>query len=239
MVKEGLGASPELKQLDESIAARERSLVSSRRAFWTPKVLLNATVTRTFSEEGAGAGGLDNMFKGIGLSSLNLPEADDTDWEIAVQASIPLFTSGARKAAKAKAQEELNRLLITRQATEERIAAKIRTALYQTGASYSNIEQARNAAESAKKNLGLISDSYAKGAVSILDLLDAQNAALIAGLQAASSVYDYLVNLMDVQRSVGQFDFFLSEDGKRKWMEKLNEFFREHENGNISETGKG
>ena len=81
-------------------------------------------------------------------------------------------------------------------------------------------------ATAAKKNLDLVTDAYSRGAVSILDLLDAQNAALIAEETATNAVFDFLIDLMNLQRSLGGFDFFLDEQGLDGWLERLQHYIR-------------
>ena len=79
----------------------------------------------------------------------------------------------------------------------------------------------------ASRNYELVLDAYRQGTVTILDLLDAQTVALNANLDAANAVYVYLITLMEVQRSVGQFDFFLSASGRQTWFDKLDTFFKQ------------
>jgi outer membrane protein TolC len=126
-----------------------------------------------------------------------------------------------------RSRETLAQLRLEREATAERIATRIRTSLYQSGASFANIDLAREAARAAARNYDLVLDGYREGVVSILDVLDAQTESLNASLDAANSVYLYLIDLMEVQRAVGQIDFFVSEDGRRQWFSKLDTFFRE------------
>ena len=60
----------------------------------------------------------------------------------------------------------------------------------------------RKSADAAARTLELVQDSYARGAASILDLLDAQNNALTSELAAVTAVYDFLDDWAEVQRSV-------------------------------------
>ena len=94
-------------------------------------------------------------------------------------------------------------------------------------ASYPSIQLSRDAAVASDKNLELVTDSYERGILSIIDLLDAQNQALSANLAAANSIYDFLVDLMKVQRSLGMFVFFMDEDQKQLWFQKMEDFYLE------------
>jgi outer membrane protein len=91
--------------------------------------------------------------------------------------------------------------------------------------SFPSIRLSREAAESAWKNFELVTDAYSSGAVDITQLIDAQNAALVAKLAAENAVYDFLVDFMRVQRVIGSFDVFMSRDEREAWFQRLEEFF--------------
>jgi outer membrane protein len=224
MVQEGLETAPELRLSDAQIRAQERQLTADRRAFWLPSFALRANVA-TFDRSGTGSD--PSTIDLGGGQTITLSQDNDWSWEVGASASLPLFTGFGRVARENRSREELAQLRLEREATAERIATRIRTSLYQSGASFANIDLAREAARAAVRNYDLVLDGYREGVVSILDVLDAQTEALNASLDAANSVYLYLIDLMNVQRSVGQFDFFLSEAGRREWFSKLDAFFRE------------
>jgi hypothetical protein len=52
------------------------------------------------------------------------------------------------------------------------------------------------------------------------------NGALAANEAAANAVYDFLVDLMKVQRAVGEFDFFRSPEDRAAYFQRLDEFYR-------------
>jgi outer membrane protein TolC len=219
-VQEGFRNSPELRRFDASIQVQERQLLSARRAFWSPLIALQAGLTGRLAEGGAGT---ESPLAGTPLSP---PRPNDLDWQVAVQASLPLFTSGARSADRDQAEEDLARLQVERRATAERIEQRIRAALELTSSSYPGIGLSDEAAEAAKKNYDLVADAYSRGAVSIIDLLDAQNASLVAEQAAANAVYDFLIDLMEVQRAAGEFDFFRSSADREGWFQRLEAFFQ-------------
>ena len=222
MVQEGLLASPELRRLEAAIAAQERASVSARRAFWAPTVALAGGVTGILAKGGAGA---DSSLGSLLPLPGSLPTLGNVDWSVGIEVSLPLFTGGARRSELTRSQEELSRLQLEREARAERVEQRIRSALHVTGASYAGIRLSRDAAEAARKNLNLVGDSYSRGVASILDLLDAQNAALVADLSAANAVYDFLIDLMNVQRAIGKFDFFLGPGERDAWFNRLKAFF--------------
>ena len=216
MVQEGLEASPELRRFDAEIAAKDREIVSAKRSFWLPDFSLQALISDRFAESGAGSD-----------TPAGVDSANTTDWTVGVFATLPLFTSGQKRAALKRTQEELDALSIEREATSERIEERIRNAINITRSSYPSIQLSREAAEAAQKNLELITDSYTEGIKSIIDLLDAQNTALVADQRAANANYNFLIDLMNVQRAVGRFDFFLSEEDRQEWLHRYEIFSKE------------
>jgi outer membrane protein len=220
MVNEGLKQSPEIRNIDSQIAAQDRILKSTKRAFWLPSFSFVGEITQRFATGGAGSDvTIPKDFP------LQLEPVDKTEWTILFRARFPLFRGGAKIADYKQARETVSQLRFQRDSTSEKVEENIRSALNNTGASFPSIRFARDAAEAAQKNLDLVRDSYSRGVVSILDLLDAQNASLSADLNAATAVYDFLIDLMNVQRASGKFDFFTNQEEREEWFKRLEEFF--------------
>jgi len=223
LVTEGLDASPELQQLDAAIAAQERSLSLAKREFWVPTVTLFGDLTETFSEGGEGS-------DSPSIGGIDLPGKDDTDWTAGVQASLPLYAGGGRSATLKRSREELARLKYERDNTANAIEARILSAVHLIRASYPGIRLSMDAADAARRNLTLVTDSYVRGIKSIIDLIDAQNQALVANQQAANAAYDFLIDIMAVQRSVGSFFLFAPAEELGEWLERLNLHLLNEEN---------
>lgn len=222
MVQEGVNAAPELQQLDAAIAAQRRAKTATSRAFWMPTVALQAKVNNVFSRRGAGSDGI----KLPPSIPLTFPSAQDLNWNVGVQIALPLFTGLHRIAEDQQARVELDRLALEREAAQLAISQRIRSTMHIAGASYAGIEQARAASEAARKNLELVTDAYRSVAVSIITLIDAQNSALISEQAAANAAYDFMLDLMNVERAVGQFHFFRTEPERQAYFNRLEEFYR-------------
>ncbi len=213
VVEDGIAAVPELRRLDSLIRAQDRTLTSAKRAYWQPTLNLRADRTETFDRSGA--------------QGPPLPGIDDSETTIGLQLSFPLFTSGARSAQKVQASEQLIGLQLRYQAVAELVEQRIRSALFRTRSARTAIRLTREAASAARSNLDVVRDAYSRGTVSILDLLDAQNAALIAELRAATSVYDFVSDLMEVERAAARFDFFLTPQDQQDWFTRLEAYMTE------------
>ena len=211
MVAEGLEIAPELLGFDAAVAAQERILTTAKRAFWLPSFAAQGSVSELLAESGEGKRSDSTL--------------DDTDWRVGVFATFPLAEGGGKFATIKRAREELSQIQLEKEATSERIEQRIRSALHQASASYPNIRLSRSAAEAARRNLDLVADQYARGLVSIVDLLDAQNSSLRADQDAENAVYNFLIDWMDVERAFGRFDFLMTREQREEYFQKLEDFF--------------
>ena len=220
-----LDQSPELLAIEAAIAAQERSFLSSRRAFYLPDVFFQASVERQI-EGGAGADGpLSDI--GEAFPGITIEQPNGTNWSLSAQASLPLFDSGYRRAVSRQETELLSQLRFEREALRERVEERLRSTLHQTGASYAGIALARDAADASRRNLDLVQDAYARGAISILDLLDAQNAAILSEEAAANAVYDFLKDMLQVERALGRFYYRSAPQEIDALFERLDGYFVE------------
>jgi outer membrane protein TolC len=212
MAEEALGASPEIKSINALAAAERRTLQSANRSFYLPSAAVQAGLTDLWNSAGAGS----DLVQDFGLT-----------WSVGLNISYPLFTGAARFAERGRAAERLAQLETQRDAVAQLIEQRVRSSLHQMGASLANIELSAEAAEAANNAFQLVQDSYSRGRASIVDLLDAQNSALVADLLAATAVYDYLIDFINVERATGRYDFFRSEEDREAFFDRLERFFQQ------------
>ena len=199
-IERALRQAPELEQLNAQIDAKRRELTSQRRAYWLPDFSIGGRATSNLNQSGAGAG------PGAG--------EDLEDWSIGIQATLPLFSGGLKKANVSRASFELLQLESLRTATAELVEEEVRVQLHAAAAAYQQINLSATAAEASRKNFELVSDAYARGTVTVIELLDAQDTSLTASAAAAESLYSFLITIMSLQRSVGGFDFLLTPEAR-------------------------
>jgi outer membrane protein TolC len=197
-IDRALRQAPELEQLDAQILAKQRDLTSQRRSYWLPDFSIGGSFTSNLGQSGLGAG----------------PSAgeDLNDWSVGLQATLPIFSGGLKKANVSRASFELRQLESLRYSTEERVEESIRRQLHSAQAAYAQIDLTATAAEASLKNYNLVSDAYARGAVTVIELLDAQETSLRASAASAESLYNFLTVIMAMQRAVGGFDYLLPPD---------------------------
>lgn len=214
LVKEALVNAPELVAVKEQMAAQERSLKAAKRARYVPDILLTGSLDRIVDEDGG---------------DFNIDR--DEDWSVGVQLELPLYSGNKLEADKRQARIELRRLQLQERQIIDGIETQARFSVHKAGASRTNIGFARSAAEASTKTLEMVTDAYTRGSASDVDLIDAQNAALVAHLSSANAEYQFLLDLMDVERSIGFFDFFVDPARKEAWFDRLNTFSQQWQEG--------
>ena len=225
MIEEAVTRSPELKQLDAAIAAQERALTSAKRAYYSPTVAVQGSLNQRFVR--AGEGSEPNPMLG---------DSPSLTWSVGLVVSVPLFSGAARPAAVRQANAELARLRTQRRGVRDLVAQRINAAMHDMGASYAGIRLSRDSAEAAAKNLELITEAYSQGAISILELIDAQNAALVSEQVAANAVYDFLIDWMNAERAVGRFDVLMDDAERREFFQRAEAYAQKARN---SQAGTG
>ncbi len=206
-VEQALLLAPELTQIKTALDAKQRELTNLRRAYWLPDFTVSGQYTDNFSQQGGAPAA-----------------ADLEDWQVSVNATLPIFSGGSRRSEVSRARLEVKQLEASFASVRERAEQRTRGAFHDLNAVYVNIELSESAAESSRKNLELVTDSYSKGVVSIIELVDAQNSSLAADLTAANARYDFLVVAMELQRSIGVFDFLLPADVQAEGLKWLQEY---------------
>ena len=98
-----------------------------------------------------------------------------------------------------------------RDSPSNQIEEKIFNTVHLIRASYPGIRLAKGAADAIRRNLILVTYSYARGIKSIIDLIDAKNQVLMV-------ICDFRIDLMNVQRSTSNF----FSHSRKSWMNGCN-----------------
>jgi outer membrane protein TolC len=213
LIETGLKQAPELLQLDSQIEAKRRERVSQQRAYWLPEFSLQGSYDSNLNQSGAGAG--------------VIPGGDFDDWNVGIQATLPLFSGGLRKANLSRANLELMQLEALRSSIAEQIEQEIRSQMHFAQADYARISLTQEATDASLKNFDLVSDAYVRGTVSYIELLDAQEISLEASAASSDSLYNFLITIMAAQRAVGQFEFLLSPSERDTVANEIRRFVKD------------
>jgi outer membrane protein len=234
LVNFGLKKSADMQMLEGIINAKERSLTSTKLSRILPTISLFGSVTKNFyksdikspfslSIPAPPSSVSSDVATYIGqiLSGFSIPLPNDVDWNIGINASLNIF-SGMRTTVQIEQTDiELIQLKIQERSLEEKIALGIRSEMENLKAKNFGFAQSQIQVEAADKALKIVSDSYSRGAVSILFLLDAQGAALNAQQISANALYDLFISYMQLQRAVGQYYVLMTNEEREAFMNDM------------------
>ena len=214
-VETALQNAPELREIEARLAGSDRDLRTANRAYYLPDL-------RILGQAGT------NLHRGGAGSNLQGTGIDDEEWSLGVEASLPLFEGGARRADVNLASHRLVQNRLRRDDIRLAIEARAIAALQNIGGSYPAMRLSTAAAQAARQNLELVTNAYSVGTMSVTDLIDAQDADLGARLSEAQARYAFMIDFVAMLRAVADFDLLLEADGTAQWYAEMNAYFNEH-----------
>jgi len=207
--------SPEVKRADELLAGQQREVTSARRAFFVPDLTAVGIASDQFSRGGAG-------------SERTPLTPNNGAWFVGIQATIPIFSGGALRARLSENRYQLKQLDAQRDAAVDAVDARARSALARIPSSYPAIALSREAAAAAHENYTKVADAYARGVLSITDLISAQDASLNAELSQAQATFTFLIDFADTLRVSNSFDVLLDPQTREPWYNTVDAWFATH-----------
>lgn len=213
MVAQAFNNSPELKSFQEQIEGQSITFRQKQRRFYTPSFTTSFQYSRQLQQTNPGA--------------LTASANDDNIWQWNARAGLPLFQGGRRIHEMDQAKANLQRLQAQRIRAFQLIEQQTRSVLNNVSASRPNLYFTRRAADRAKLNLGIVQEKYSQGTVGILDLLDAQNEYITREQEAALAVYQYLNDLLQVQRAIAWFYADHDEAQQNEFIQDLEVFMKQ------------
>jgi outer membrane protein TolC/ABC-type uncharacterized transport system substrate-binding protein len=220
LIEEATLNSNEIKQVDASIAAVQRSLKSIRRQRFVPALGLTAEADYIFSRSGAGS-------EAVGLMGIPM-ETEDTQWFVGISASLPLFNGGAIYHEAQQTKIEIMKLETQKADLVQDIELNVRAKVLDLALSVANLDLSKQSADFARKSFDMVQDAYSKGAVSIVELTDAQTNTLNAELAAVNSVYEFHGDLLRTQRAMSDFLVLKPPSEIMEFLLRYKDYLSEH-----------
>ena len=216
MAEEGVRNSPEVQAIDERIEAQRETLMAERRTLGIPEVAILGGFRHIPHVAGQGSEPIDDT--GV------FPTRDTFSWNVGVAGTLTLFDGTQNYARIRQANRLIEQLETERASIAQRIQQRVRAELHQLGSSFANIKLSRDAARAAAQNLELVTESYGRGAVDIIRLIDAQNQAITSDLDAANARYDFLIDALRVERAAGSFSLEGTPEEREDFIRRLDAY---------------
>lgn len=203
-LKKSFDDTPEIQRLEAIINAKQRELKILKRRNWLPEVSLTGQLSDN----------LDN-------SSPQASDRDGRDWQLMLNARIPFYQGGQTRSLKKRAELELAQLENQLATLKQNISQSLRASMNNLITSLFNLEFSSNAATAASKSLALVTDAYSKGAVPVVDLLDAQNASVSSNLAEVQATIGFFKASIEMQRAIGTYEFLMSDQQKKRIRQEI------------------
>jgi len=203
---------PELNQINIGLKIEERLRLSRERALYLPTIAINGSSNRI-------------------LQKMNVPEVlpeaeNNTTWDIGLGLQYPIFQGNSRKNQLEQSRLHIEQLEDTRKNLENQLELLIRSNLENVGASFSRMELSQTAADASQKNYEIVQDAYSAGQTNITTLIDAQNNALATELNSNNAVLTFILDFLNLERSIGYYSFISSPNEKDAFFERAKEYFK-------------
>jgi len=197
LLEEALENAPELKELEYRIKATERNIKQFGWRRYIPTVSATAQYDNT----------LDLSGEGVPDAGLTV----DDNYSVGLVFSVPLFNSNLDNINRKRAKTQYEQLQVGVALQNQQIEAQLRSAVLDVTTTISNIELSKVSEQATQQSLVLIENSYAIGAVTITDFIDAQNSYLQAQLASSNALFDFLDSIISLERTLGNYYFFDSD----------------------------
>ncbi|MCG8332536.1 MAG: TolC family protein [Chitinophagales bacterium] len=210
LVQEALNTRPEIKQLEVSMGAQERSLLSQNRAFYLPQVALSAEY--------------DYPIDQFNYPNDVMPISPDPTYNAAIALQLPIFQGNFRRIQKEQTKVSILQLQDQKADLRNKLELQVRSNLETAGASYGNLELSREAVNAARKNFEIAQNSYQQGVLNVTSLIDAQNALLQTEINAINAEYTFISDFLAVERAVGYYHFLALPQERDAYFQRFVQF---------------
>lgn len=191
LVDVALENAPELDVLDYNLEVTRRTIQLNGPRRFIPTVAAQAQYNRTFDQWGTGALPSDVILK--------------DNYNVGLSLSIPIFDGNREHINRQTAQIQQEQLAINRENTMQALERNVRDAVLDLINQIANIQLSQVSEDAAAQSLALTETAYSNGAVTIVQLIDAQTNHLQAQLARATANYNYLLSALLLERTIGYY----------------------------------
>ena len=153
-----------------------------------------------------------------GTPWLNL---DKTSSRVLVAAEWKPFEGGHKIAEIARCKSELNELKAYLEQVNTEIEMKVRSVVNRAISKYFMIEKSYKAMFAQSENYQATKEKYLLGEISINQIADAQQLYFAAKVDSLNSQYDFMKELIWVQRGLLSIDWANASDEAKKWINNI------------------
>lgn len=213
LVQKALENAPELKSLNYNLSATERNLKLAENGRFLPTLAVQGQYNWNISRGGVGTD-----------VPVGFPSVPNTNYNVGLNLSIPIFQRNQQNINRQTALIQKDQLGLNRDNLELNIERNVNVAVLQLINQIANIELSKVSEATAKESLELTQEAYSSGAVTWVELIDAQDNYRNAQLANASAVYNYLLSAIELERYLGFFFLLQTAEANREFRQNFFAF---------------
>ncbi|MCG8467716.1 MAG: TolC family protein [Gemmatimonadetes bacterium] len=207
---EAISNAPELRALDRNIDAVGRDAARNGVQRFIPTVAAGLDLNRNLAVSGVGA-----PPAGTGLSQF---------FTLGIVASVPLFDSNRRRIDRQTSLIRETQLRFERASVMVALERSVRDVVQDLTRESANIELSEISERAAAEALELTQAAYASGAVTVVELIDAQRNLLSARLGRASATYTFLATAIGLQRLIGYLTLLGTTEENEAYIQRFLDY---------------
>ena len=211
LIEEAKKNAPELKNIGYNLEANERNYRLNNTGRFIPTVALQGQYSLILTQSGEGA------------PSGGVPDPQGT-YNFGLNLSLPIFQQNQRNINKQTALIQKDQLNLNKENIELNLDKSVNDLVLNLVNQIANIEISKIAEETAKESLELSQNAYTKGAIPLIQLIDAQNNYLQSQLSNATANYNYLLTSMQLERSIGYFFLMNTEERNKDFTQRATQY---------------
>jgi len=213
LIEEANINSPELKNIGYNLNVIDRNYRLNNTGRYIPTIALQGQYNLAFSKSGKGSSlpvGAPNIPDGTHNAGLNI--------------SLPIFQQNQRNINKQTTIIQKDQISIRAENIHLNIEKNVNDIVLDLIGEIANVEISKYAEQNAKVSLELTQNAYRIGAVSIIQLIDAQTNYFQMKLARTTANYNYLIASMQLERTIGYFFLMHSETENQAFIQRANQF---------------
>jgi outer membrane protein TolC len=214
ILMEAMENLPAYAQVEENVKAIEQRLSMFKRDRFIPDVSVNANLTGRLYRGGVG----------WDPNNPNFFTPAKYFWSVGATATLPIFQGNLTNTYVQQSRIALDLQENELARFEQDLEESIRQQVLQLITAKTNIDFTEDASVAANKALELTQDSYSEGTVSIVELIDAQNNALTSELAFINSEYNFLIEVLRLERLMGSFLLLRTPEENQEIVNKFLQF---------------
>ena len=209
--------NPSKRQVEAQLLAIERRHTLNKRRFFVPTISVGASLDEVFERTGAGSAPPEGT------------SFTDDSWSAAVKLTLPLFDGNRRSIDLRTTRLERSQLEHERDDLNQRLSLAVLSATTDLLTASTSIGFSQISAENTEKNFVLLQENYSQGEISLLDVLDAQTAAVRAKQAYAVSVYEYVTAFMALESLLGEYGLLAAPEDRQAFGQRFDAFVAKQE----------